>query len=380
MKVLYISHDANLYGATRSLLNLMEGLKPHGIVPYVILPCPGDMEKELKRNKIKYKIVITKNNFHPIGQRNLINEIVSDIQNVKAIIDTVKTVKEWKIDLIHTNNLCNDVGAIAGFLSNKPHVWHMREFMEEDFNFEFNHKVKMKFLINRANALLTVSKSLYAKYSSIYNKTTMSVVYNGFPLKDYIIDRDVYFNRETISLLLCGSICEGKGQLEAVKATEHLIKLGYTNVRLYLVGGGERVYLSKLKHYIKTNHLNEHIKILNFKKNLDEIRKVMDIALVCSKSEAFGRVTVESMLSELLVIGANTAGTKELISDKSTGLLYQKGDFEDLAKTIVFAMHKKEEAIEMIKKAKVYANINFSIQTTAENVNRIYQKIYQNRK
>ena len=49
----------------------------------------------------------------------------------------------------------------------------------------------------------------------------------------------------------------------------------------------------------------------------------MDIALVASCSEAFGRVTVEAMLAGMLVIGADVAGTSELICDGVNGILYE---------------------------------------------------------
>ena len=47
-----------------------------------------------------------------------------------------------------------------------------------------------------------------------------------------------------------------------------------------------------------------------------------DILLMNSRSEGFGRVTVEGMLGGLLVIGRNSAGTAEIIQDGRTGLLF----------------------------------------------------------
>ena len=52
--------------------------------------------------------------------------------------------------------------------------------------------------------------------------------------------------------------------------------------------------------------LNNNINMLGQVRNLPEIRKNNDIELVCSKSEAFGRVTIEAMMSMMPVIGANT--------------------------------------------------------------------------
>lgn len=54
------------------------------------------------------------------------------------------------------------------------------------------------------------------------------------------------------------------------------------------------------------------------------MRKKIDVELVCSRSEAFGRVTIESMMSSNPVIGANTGGTKELIIEGLTVIYMNK--------------------------------------------------------
>ena len=56
----------------------------------------------------------------------------------------------------------------------------------------------------------------------------------------------------------------------------------------------------------------------------------MDVELVCSRAEAFGRVTVEAMLGGIPVIGSNTGGTPELIQDGKNGYLYKYGNPEEL--------------------------------------------------
>jgi glycosyltransferase involved in cell wall biosynthesis len=57
-------------------------------------------------------------------------------------------------------------------------------------------------------------------------------------------------------------------------------------------------------------------------------------ALMCSRSEAFGRVTVEYLRRGRPVIGTRSGGTPELIDDGRTGLLYSPGDTRALADRI----------------------------------------------
>src|SRR5215469_14895613 len=52
LRVSFITHYAELYGANLSLLNLIEGLGPYGVRSHVIAPEPGDLLPELARRGI----------------------------------------------------------------------------------------------------------------------------------------------------------------------------------------------------------------------------------------------------------------------------------------------------------------------------------------
>jgi glycosyltransferase involved in cell wall biosynthesis len=55
-----------------------------------------------------------------------------------------------------------------------------------------------------------------------------------------------------------------------------------------------------------------------------------DLVLMCSREEAFGRVTVEAMKRGRCVVAAASGGGLELIEDGVTGALYRPGDAADL--------------------------------------------------
>ena len=61
-----------------------------------------------------------------------------------------------------------------------------------------------------------------------------------------------------------------------------------------------------------------------------------DILLMCSRSEAFGRVTVEAFLSNVNVIGASSGGTSEIMLDMKHGMTYEHGNHAQLASKILF--------------------------------------------
>ena len=81
---------------------------------------------------------------------------------------------------------------------------------------------------------------------------------------------------------------------------------------------------------------------------------------VCSRAEAFGRVTVEAMKCGVPVIGARAAGTAELIKDGQTGLLYQPGNVGDLADTIEKLISNGEMRARLAEAARRWAHETFS--------------------
>ena len=97
--------------------------------------------------------------------------------------------------------------------------------------------------------------------------------------------------------------------------------------------------------------------------------------LVCSKYEAFGRVTVEAMMAGCLVIGANSGGTIELIEDGSTGVLFESGDYVDLVNKMIYVIENKNNAKKIAKNGRNVALQRFTALINASNIRNLYLDI-----
>ena len=102
--------------------------------------------------------------------------------------------------------------------------------------------------------------------------------------------------------------------------------------------------------------------------------KRADVLIVNSFMEAFGRVTVEGMLSGCPVMGATSGGTSEILTDDS-GMLYEYGNADDFNNKIRYIYdHKnimKSIAINGQKRAFSLFNSNLN----ATQINELYKKI-----
>jgi glycosyltransferase involved in cell wall biosynthesis len=81
---------------------------------------------------------------------------------------------------------------------------------------------------------------------------------------------------------------------------------------------------------------------------------------MCSRSEGFGRVTIEGMLAGKPVIAARGGASPELVQDGSTGLLYAVGDPRDLALKIRGLCENREYAETLGRNAKCWVETVFT--------------------
>ncbi len=380
INVLFISHDSGLSGAPRSMINLATTLREYNINPYILIPSHGDIEKVLKRYKLKYFIIPYYKCFREIGKVNILKECLWEIENIKSIIKIISLIKKLEINILHSNSLAVDVGAVAAYFCGCKHVWHIREFMEEDYGFEHYLKKKIKFLINRADRIISISDAIKKKYSKLYRLSDIVMIHNGLPLNVYSIDKKEIFKKNNINMLISGVICRGKGQLESIEMIEHLKLLGYNNIQLYIAGTGNVDYVKRLKDIVISKKLSNNVNFIGFHNDMKEVRLNMDIELICSKNEAFGRVTVEAMLGNLLVIAANTGGTKEIIKNRVNGLLYEQGNVTNLLDNVIFALKNKELIIKYIQRAKTDAENLYDIHNTAQKIVKLYEDLLQVKK
>lgn len=191
---------------------------------------------------------------------------------------------------------------------------------------------------------------------------------------DFYIDHKDLFSGNGINLAIVGSINRSKGQDQAIKACEILIEEGIDNINLR-IAGKESEYVNFLRNYVGSKNLDKWIQFIGPQSDIKQLYRDTDIVLMCSQSEAFGRVTVEAMMSGCLVIGANSGGTMELVSDNETGLLYTSGDYSDLAAKIRLALKYPDRMRDIAKQGQSKMLNEMTAQNNAFRINELYREI-----
>lgn len=375
MKILFVSNTNSLYGANRSMLELIKYIKAMGDDVAVLLPKAGGITDELVKTGCEYHI----ENYTTcvrIGRYN----VLQYFKNIGIYIKLISEIRRWNIDLIHTNTSVLDIGACIAYTLKIPHIWHVRE-MREHYNMKYIMPHWYKRLREKSEGTIYISRFLLEKAQQEFAEKNVHVIYNGFEISESEVSQREKDAKGSVDLLSCGMITEKKGQEEAIEAVRILIQERGMNVNLYLAGeGGSRQYIEMLKHKIRDYGIESNIFFLGFQKDLTQIRQKADIALQCSRLEGMGRVTVESMLAGIIVVGAASGATTELIMDGETGYLYEPGNFAQLADKIEYIVHHPKERREIEIRAKESAKVKFDSIFINEQIRTLYKELLHGEK
>lgn len=380
MKICFfsISSSTNQDGASLSMLNIACELAERGNKIVLVLSSGANLESIRSKKNIKCFIIPAFNmrvNLNYITRTTGVKFTLKYICNTFYMLKIYRILKGENINIIHINGLNHQMGAQIAQKLQIPYVWHIRQLMEEDLGQTIFAKNKVWEYVKRANAIIAISNTVKDKFEKEFKRRIITV-YNGVPIDKYWIEKNEILYNQITTFILPGRIAPGKGQLDAVKAIKKLNEKKKFQVELFIIGNTEdREYEKKLRHYICENNLDKIVHIEPYVSDLRKFRKKCDIGLTCSKNEAFGRVTIENQLAGLLVIGADTGGTAEIIKNNETGLLYKEGSFMDLADKIEYALMHKSEMRTIAQFGKEKAVEEFSIQRVVDQVYKIYEEI-----
>jgi hypothetical protein len=229
--------------------------------------------------------------------------------------------------------------------------------------------------MGKACERIAISDCVFQDYEERY-EMKFTTLYDAIDDKRYfqnIGDKEYEKNR----FILVGNESEDKGQLDAIKAVREISESGIADIELKMVGSYSDRFLWCFRRYIDKYDLKKNIKLIFFMDDLTEMRKESSYALVTSKFEALGRVTVEAMLSGCLVIGANTAGTLEMIgSEEERGILYNQGDVGSLVKSMLKAMSMPDtKKREKLYNAQKFAIEKFSPEAYTKSLLKVYERV-----
>lgn len=374
-------------GAAHSFLFLVINInKSNYFHPIVLLGEHGELYDKLIQNRIETYVIPQHEKWYERidGYEDIEKEKYSSFFRVMK--DIARPIVCWyerkkirhllinrNIALVHINTLTHGMCAEVAENLGIPVVWHIREFMEEDLHIKLANPKKVISLVNQAKTIIAISCGIKDKYDKIFT-APIEVIYNGIHYEKKQESKKAVKDK-LFHIAIIGRIVESKGQLELVKAICKLNKMSQKKCLVHIWGNIEdEEYFEQINDYINLYNLNDIVKYEGFLNNILVNLQTIDCLCMCSEKEAFGRVTIEGMLSECIVIGTNTGATDELIVDGVNGLKYEQGNSDDLAEKIEYCLNNQNEIIKIKEYAKKNALSKYTDVQNADAIQKIYRR------
>lgn len=380
MKVLYILHATIMGGATISFINMINGLKEKGIIPYIVIPksCydPDFIEYTHKNNIEVFSINLSSSYY--TKPKNLLDFLRLCKHIPRVILNKIRGYYQLKRlcikikpDIIHTNVGVIHEGLYVAQKLNIPHVWHLREYQTLDFNLNIIPSLKYFCQLLKKSHVITITKDI-KNYFGLNQHPHAHTIYNGI-----YSQKEQYYEYNKEKFFLCASrISPEKGHKDVIKTFAEYCNL-HSEYKLYIAGFGEPTYIEELKTMATEYNCINNIHFLGFIKDMKPLMKKAKSLIVASYNEGFGRMTAEACFCGCIVIGRNTGGTKEIL-DETGGLQFSSND--ELLQQMNYVSQLNDNEYKDIALAAQQKAVNtYSIENNIEQVYILYQSILFNK-
>ena len=349
MRVCFISNSLRIGGAERVLLETVDVLKEQGLECLVLVPGEGPFSEELSRRAIAYRIAFS-SWLALLPLPTVWQRCKSALRFVIATLSAMNHIARGQYDVVYSNTVRVGHGALAAKLLNKVHIWHLHEFTNP-FHFYFGKNFSCRIVGALSDITIVVSKAMATSYGKFIEPSKVTMVYPSLHLELIPVSESGSLTpavfprrRDMFRCTIVGGICPGKGQEDAVRAIA-LLRQQDVGVELLIVGANEDLqYRNKLNEIVEEHHMEDVVLFTGELRDAHILVESSDVLLVCSRSEGFGRVTIEAMLACIPVIGTARDATAELIQENFNGMLYEVADVDGLAERVLYLYRNPDVA------------------------------------
>ena len=369
IRILYIETCGRTYGGPRSLIDILRNLDRNRFKPFLMFPREAEFLKEIPTDVEMFETKLaSKSVKRKAGTvRDLIN-------TATILIELTRLIKKEGIHLIHANTYkAALVSVIPSKVAGIPLIWHDRYLL--------SHGVIDTLLANAVNRIIAISKAVAQNRTDNQDKVT--VVYNAVELNHSPLNdgsnyrKNLGFGESDFLVGTVGRLCHLKGQKYLIKAAAQVIK--DVQAKFVIVGDSslpeDIKYISSLHELVKELDLEEHIVFTGYRRDVLEITRLFDVAVIPSLTEGFGRTVAEAMSLGVPVIATNVGGIPEIIEDGISGFLVPPAEPVNCANKIIELAKDDRKRREIGISGRKRIKEHFSVSKMIEGIQTVYEEI-----
>jgi len=330
VRVLYVNHTAEVSGSERSLLTLLEGLPP-SVQPRVASP-PGRLAQTVEQLGIPVSLITGTAGslrLHPAHTPRALAEMSV------AALQVRRAARRHGADLVHANSIRAGIELGLAHVAPAASVVHVRDCLPAGVA----TTLTMRLIAGTATMVMANSRYTADSVRRSAPHARLEVVHPAIDLHAFDPDRiDRAAARARLGLAGTRSVLLGvvaqlspwKGQDTAIEALRlldeqqldaHLLLIGEAKFVARSTRFDNEAYVARLHRLVADAGLEQRVSWLGEVRDVRELVRALDVLLLPSHEEPFGRALLEAMALEVPVLATNVGGPRELVRDGIEGYL-----------------------------------------------------------
>ncbi|MBF0243843.1 MAG: glycosyltransferase [Planctomycetes bacterium] len=316
MRILFVSHSAELHGAEYSLLRLLKNLIGQ-IDPIVLSPPDGPFPQAVR------ELGITIYDYRPAYPLRRVGKGGSILARfLPALRGNLASLKDHipRPDLVHSNTLYVWEGALLASCWGVPHVWNLREILAHSPTWTpllplNSHMGLMGLLSDR---FICVSEALRSTLPEVL-RVKSTVIHNGLDPLD-LVDRDESRRvfQERFGIAPTAKVALTVGNFIPEKAHRFLLPLmkGLCEKHedlVFLWVGRHDFCHGEIMREVAMLGLSERVVAPGAVPGFGRFYRGADVYILSSETEAFPTVVLESLLAGVPVVARACGGVGEIL-------------------------------------------------------------------
>jgi glycosyltransferase involved in cell wall biosynthesis len=385
MRVLYVSHTAVVSGAERSLIDLLDALG-QSVEP--LLATPRGRLQELAHDHGIATTPLTGTagslRLHPLHTPRALAEMALAARQVR------RAVPRAGAQLVHANSIRAGIVLALSHLRNTPTVVHVRDCLPPGAVSD----ATLRLLGATATTIVANSRYTADSVLAAAPRAHVEVVHNAVDLARFDpsrIDRaaararlgDALGDGARPLLGVVAQITPWKGQQTAIEALALLRDQG-VEADLLLVGSAKFVaastrfanedYVARLRALVASSSLEGRVHWLGEREDVPDILRALDVLLLPSWEEPFGRAVVEAMAMGVPVVATSVGGPPEIVDDGREGRLVAPRDARAWAAAIRDVLDAPQRGAAMGRAGRERVERDFTFEQQARAMSELYRE------
>jgi glycosyltransferase involved in cell wall biosynthesis len=382
LKVLYVNHTAEVSGAERSLLSLLAAL-PDTVEPLVATPA-GRLATEVERLGLPTtRIPGTAGSLrlHPVQTPVALGEMAAAAGVVRL------AARRHRVDLIHANSI--RAGIVLGLAGPSTSVVHVRDCLPAGTV----TTATMRLIAATSVALVANSRYTAESVRRAAPKACLEVVHNPVDLERWNpagIDREHAraglggVGERTVLMGVVAQLSPWKGQDTAIEALRILREEGI-DAHLLLIGSAKFLaratrfdnegYVTRLRAMVAEMGLEDRVSWMGEREDVPELVRALDVLLLPSWEEPFGRALIEAMAMNVPVVATNVGGPPEIVEDGREGYLVAPREPRAWARAVRRITDEPQRGGEMGRAGRQRAEAEFSVERHVDSMLDVYARV-----